>query len=98
MINPELHLILFVVANKKHDAMIAELTQLVLEHFGEAGHLEVIDVLSMPEKAMENEIFVTPMLMRSLPQPIMKLLVNISSTQDAFLAIVDSKENHSVLV
>ncbi len=98
MINRELHLILFIVKHEKHDVMIAELTQLVLEHFGEAGHLEVVDVLSLPEKALENEIFATPMLMRSLPQPIMKFLVNISSTKDAFLAVVDAKDKQSVLV
>lgn len=97
-INRELHLILFVVEQKKHNVMISELTQLVDEYFGEKGHLEVVDVLSMPEKALQNDIFATPMLMRSLPEPIMKLLVNISSTKDAFIAVLDTKEHQSFLL
>ncbi len=97
-INRELHLILFVVEHEKHNVMISELTQLVSEYFGEEGHLEVVDVLSMPEKALENDIYATPMLLRNLPEPIVKLLVNISSIKDGFLAVVDPKEKQSVLL
>ena len=95
---PELHLMLFVVGSDKHLDVISELRKALLENYGDAGYLEVIDVLSMPDKAMENNVFATPMLVRSIPQPLLKMLVNISSAQDAFMAIVNHQTNHNILV
>ena len=40
--------------------------------------LNVVDVLTMPEKALANDIFTTPTLVRELPEPVVKLLGNIA--------------------
>ncbi len=43
--------------------------------------LAVVDVLTMPEKAVEHDVFSTPTLMRELPEPVVKLIGRLSSAQ-----------------
>lgn len=54
--------------------------------------LNVVDVLTMPEKALANDIFTTPTLVRELPEPVVKLLGNIA-TMPKVMAIV-TRLNH----
>ncbi len=54
--------------------------------------LNVVDVLTMPEKAIANDIFTTPTLVRELPEPVVKLLGDISSMPKV-MAIV-TRLNH----
>lgn len=85
----KLELTLFVVNPEKHQSLIDELSRVLQEYFPDNYSLFVIDVLATPEKAVENKVFATPMLIRSFPEPLMKLLVNISNLQDAFLSVTD---------
>lgn len=93
-----IHLMLFVVDVAHHEAIINELHSTLEATYGHNGILEVIDVLSMPEKAVENDVFATPMLVRKLPQPIKKLLINIASGKDAFIAITDTSNGDRILI
>jgi len=54
--------------------------------------LNVVDVLAMPEKALANDIFTTPTLVRELPEPVVKLLGNIAAMPKV-MAIV-TRLNH----
>jgi|GEM_PF-1039974 len=84
----DLHLTLYLVNEEKHQGMINELRSLIDEHYqNQAGTLDIVDVLSVPEKALENNVFATPMLIREIPKPILKVLINIASAKDVFLAI-----------
>ncbi len=94
----QIHLMLFVVDESRHSDIIAELHQALESTYGHNGILEVIDVLSMPEKALENEVFATPMLVRKLPEPIKKLLMNIASAKDAFVALTDNDTGDRILL
>jgi hypothetical protein len=55
----------------------------------EPGHwvFDVIEVLGMPEKALEKEIFATPMLVRDIPEPVLKLLGDLSRMSSVMAAI-----------
>ena len=57
--------------------------------------LNVVDVLSLPEKALENEVFATPMLVREVPQPILKLLGDLSKMHAVLAAITAQNGNAS---
>jgi circadian clock protein KaiB len=48
---------------------VAAVRQLVEDHLGEDGHLEVIDVLEDPDAAEQAKILATPTLVRSHPPP-----------------------------
>lgn len=80
-------LMLFIVNPKTHQTLIDELKTSLDEHYPEQYTLKVIDVLSMPEKAVENQVFATPMLMRQFPEPIMKLLLNVSNIKDVLISV-----------
>ncbi|POZ50578.1 response regulator [Methylovulum psychrotolerans] len=54
--------------------------------------LNVVDVLAMPEKALANDVFTTPTLVRELPEPVVKLLGNIAAMPQV-MAIV-TRLNH----
>lgn len=93
-----IHLMLFVVDESRHTDIIEELHQALEDAYGHNGILEIVDVLSMPEKALENDVFATPMLVRKLPEPIKKLLMNIASAKDAFIALTDNESGDRVLM
>jgi CheY-like chemotaxis protein len=54
--------------------------------------LNIVDVLMMPEKALANDVFTTPTLVRELPEPVVKLLGNIAAMPKV-MAIV-TRLNH----
>jgi CheY-like chemotaxis protein len=49
--------------------------------------LNVVEVLGMPEKALEKDVFATPMLVREIPEPVLKLLGNLSKMHSVLAAI-----------
>jgi CheY-like chemotaxis protein len=57
--------------------------------------LNVVEVLRMPEKAMENEVFATPMLVREVPEPVLKLLGDLSRMHSVLAAITAQNVNGS---
>lgn len=93
----KLQLTLFVVSAQTHQELIEQFTQVLDEHYPNAYSLNVIDVLSMPEKAAENQVFATPMLLREMPEPVMKVLVNISNLNGVLLSLSD-EQNQNILV
>lgn len=57
--------------------------------------LNVVEVLGMPEKALEKDVFATPMLVREVPEPILKLLGDLSKMHSVLAAITAEKINGS---
>ncbi len=49
--------------------------------------LEVIDVHEKPELAKKDNIIATPTLIRSLPQPLRKLIGDLSDTERVFVGL-----------
>jgi len=49
--------------------------------------LNLVEVLDMPEKALEKNVFATPMLVRELPEPVLKLLGDLSKMHSVLAAI-----------
>jgi CheY-like chemotaxis protein len=49
--------------------------------------LNVVEVLSMPEKALEKDVFATPMLVRDVPEPVLKLLGNLSKMSSILVSM-----------
>ena len=57
--------------------------------------LNVVEVLGMPEKALEKEVFATPMLVREVPEPVLKLLGDLSRMHSVLAAITAQNGNGS---
>jgi hypothetical protein len=57
---------------------------------------DVVEVLGMPEKALEKEVFATPMLVRDIPEPVLKLLGDLSRMSSVMAAITTQTQGTGV--
>ncbi len=85
----KLVLTLYVVSLNQETRRLVQQISTVLASIYEPGHwvFEVVEVLGMPEKALEKEVFATPMLVRDLPAPVLKLLGDLSRLSSVMAAI-----------
>ena len=57
---------------------------------------DVVEVLDMPEKALEKDVFATPMLVRDVPEPVLKLLGDLSRMPSVMAAITTQTQGTGV--
>jgi circadian clock protein KaiB len=69
---------------------IANAKAICADHFGSRPHLEVIDLLSEPLRALADGIIVTPTLLRVFPLPEQRIVGNLSDTSQVLLALADA--------
>ncbi|MCB1876894.1 MAG: hypothetical protein KDH88_13055 [Chromatiales bacterium] len=49
--------------------------------------LEVVDVVAMPELALAHDVFATPTLVRTAPEPVVKVLGSLAKIKEASITI-----------
>jgi circadian clock protein KaiB len=59
---------------------IANLNAICRNHLAGRHDIEVIDVFRDPQRALEDGIFLTPMLLRLAPGPVRKIVGTLSDT------------------
>jgi len=78
---PEIELRLYVAGQTPASlAAIANLKKICEEHFKRSYHIEVIDLLVKPQLSREDQIVAIPTLVRRLPEPIRKIIGDLSDT------------------
>ena len=85
----KLVLTLYVVSlNSETRRLVGQITA-VLNTLYEPGYwvFDVVEVLGMPEKALEKDVFATPMLVRNVPEPALRLLGDLSRMSSVIAAI-----------
>jgi CheY-like chemotaxis protein len=85
----KLVLTLYVVSlNSETRRLVGQITA-VLNTLYEPGYwvFDVVEVLGMPEKALEKDVFATPMLVRNVPEPVLRLLGDLSRMSSVIAAI-----------
>jgi circadian clock protein KaiB len=66
---------LYVAGDGPNSTMaIANVTGVLALHVGHGVHLEIVDVIAYPDRAILEKIFVTPMLVRLFPLPQRRIL------------------------
>jgi circadian clock protein KaiB len=65
----------------------ANLKALCDTHLPGRVRLEVIDLVEHPERARSDEIFAIPTLVRDLPEPIRKIIGDLSNTERVLLGL-----------
>ena len=60
---------------------IANLEALCREHLPDRHEIEIVDVLREPRRALTDEIFMTPMLVKLAPRPVRRIVGTLSQTQ-----------------
>lgn len=66
---------------------IRELEKILTSKFGEHFDLEVIDVLARPELAEGEKIFATPTIIRKLPEPVTKVILDLRSKERVLIGL-----------
>jgi CheY-like chemotaxis protein len=94
----KLVLTLYVVSLSSETRRLVEQISTILGTIYDPGYwvLDVVEVLGMPEKALEKEIFATPMLVRDLPEPVIKLLGDLSRMSTVMAAITTQASDSGV--
>jgi len=85
----KLVLTLYVVSLNREMRRLVEQITAELTRLYEPGYwvFDVVEVLDMPEKALEKDVFATPMLVRDVPEPMLKLLGDLSRMSSVIAAI-----------
>jgi circadian clock protein KaiB len=68
-------------------AALANLQRICDEHLEGRYRVEVIDLLERPQLARGDQIFALPTLVRKLPEPIRRLVGDLSDTERALVGL-----------
>lgn len=66
---------------------LANLKKIAEEHLKGQYHIEVIDLLVNPQLARGDQILAIPTLIRKLPEPIKKILGDLSNTERVLVGL-----------
>ncbi|MHB0936564.1 MAG: circadian clock KaiB family protein [Armatimonadota bacterium] len=88
-----LHLRLYIAGNAPHSVRARENLAIICHDLPqEQLHLEVIDVLREPMRALQDKIFVTPVLYKLAPPPEAQIVGDLSDLARVRLALGLGKE------
>ena len=65
----------------------ANLKQICEEHLAGRYNIEVIDLVKNPQLARGDQIFALPTLVRKLPQPVRKIIGDLSNTERVLVGL-----------
>lgn len=71
----------------KSIAALHNLRQICEEHLAGKYRIEVVDLLQNPQLAKGDEIVAVPTLVRKLPEPIRKIIGNLSDTEKVLVGL-----------
>jgi circadian clock protein KaiB len=71
----------------KSIAALANLKRLCEEHLAGRYRIEIVDLQKQPHLARRDEIVVIPTLVRHLPQPIRKIIGDLSNQQKVLVGL-----------
>ena len=65
----------------------ANLKGICEEHLGGKYKIEVVDLMKNPELAKGDQIFALPTLVRNLPEPVRKIIGDLSNTERVLVGL-----------
>ena len=74
-------------ANPISGRAITNLKAFCEEHLRDRYDLEVVDVYQQPQRVDEDQVVVTPTLIKRLPLPLRRLVGDLSDTQNVLLRL-----------
>jgi circadian clock protein KaiB len=79
---------LYIAGNAPNSlAAITNATAVCEKHFAPAYHIEIVDMLTHPGRALIDRIIVTPTLIRLFPLPARRIVGNLSDTHQMRLLL-----------
>ncbi|MBL9186663.1 MAG: circadian clock KaiB family protein [Opitutaceae bacterium] len=78
---PKLKFRLYVAGDSPNSAQAKmNLERLCREHLPDRHHIDVIDVLSEPERAIKDKVLITPTLLKLEPRPVRTIIGNLGNS------------------
>lgn len=71
----------------KSIAALANLKKICEEHLKAQYHLEIVDLLKHPQLARGDQILAVPTLVRKLPEPVRKIIGDLSNTEKVLVGL-----------
>jgi len=71
----------------KSRAAIRNLQKVCDEYLKGRYHIEVVDLMKQPQLAAEEQIFAVPTVVRKLPEPLKKLIGDLSATEKVLVGL-----------
>ncbi len=71
----------------KSQAALANLEQICETHLSGRYHIEIIDLLARPQLSKGDQILAIPTLVRRLPQPVRKIIGDLSDTERVLVGL-----------
>lgn len=68
-------------------AALANLSRLCEQHLAGRYRIEIVDLLQNPQLAAGDEIVAVPTLVRKLPEPVRKIIGDLSSTERVLVGL-----------
>jgi circadian clock protein KaiB len=65
----------------------ANLKRICEEHLAGEYHIEIVDLLQNPQLAKGDQIFALPTLVRRLPEPVRKIIGDLSNTERVLVGL-----------
>jgi circadian clock protein KaiB len=94
--NPEWELRLYVAGQTPRSmAALANLERICKEHLAGKYRIEVIDLLKNPQLAAGDQILALPTLVRKLPQPICKIIGDLSNMERVLVGLDLRERGHA---
>jgi len=85
---PALRLRLYIAGNAPNSMRaLTNVRAICEEHYAANHELEIVDVLEWPLRGLEDGVIVTPTLLRVHPQPIQRLIGNLSDLPQVLLTL-----------
>jgi circadian clock protein KaiB len=79
---------LYVAGDGPHSVRaIANLHSICREYLAERHEIQIVDVLYEPQIAMDDNVMLTPMLLKLLPAPVQKFIGNLSQPESLLQAL-----------
>jgi len=75
-------------------AALANLKRICEEHLNQKYRIEVIDLVKHPQLAQGDQILAIPTLVRRVPQPLRKIIGDLSNTERALVGL-DIRQAHT---
>jgi circadian clock protein KaiB len=81
-------LILYVAGQSPKSLIaFANLKKVCEKHLEGRYHIEVVDLIEQPQRARTDQIIAIPTLMRKLPEPIRKIIGDLSNTEKVLIGL-----------
>ena len=71
----------------KSIAAFANLERICREHLAGRYHIEIIDLVEQPHLARDDQILAIPTLVRRLPEPMRKIIGDLSNTERVLIGL-----------